>query len=270
MRFPECTIHRFPQRSEEWFNIRKGKLTGSAMGSWLAERPEVRLTIPEIKDILTASGIDFRKSATRPDLLTKIVNAGQYASYTKSFESARLTALSKLIGSISACNEPDEWEVDPDGPPPRNPALWAVWNGIRLEAEAVERFQNDTGLEVEEVGFCEHRSKYSGVSPDGLIVGKNEGFEGKAPLSATHARYLLEGTLPDAYRDQVHGSMAVTGADAWWFQSYCPGAIIEVFRIRVERDEYTERMESGLIEFADYVKSETRRLIEMSKEGGQS
>jgi len=28
--------------------------------------------------------------------------------------------------------------------------------------------------------------------------------------------------------------------------------------------------EAGLIEFADYVKSETRRLIEMSKEGGQS
>ena len=38
----------------------------------------------------------------------------------------------------------------------------------------------------------------------------------------------------------------------------------------MNRDEYTERMESGLIEFADYVKNETRRLIEMSKEGGQS
>ena len=52
LHFPDCLIHTMPQRSPEWHAIRKDKLTASQVGSWLAERPECRLTIAEIKEQL--------------------------------------------------------------------------------------------------------------------------------------------------------------------------------------------------------------------------
>ena len=228
MRFPDCKIHHMPQRSETWYDIRKGKLTGSQMGAWLADRKQT----------------------------------------TKTFAKARAKATAKIIGQLSSCEVPDEWEVDPDGPPPKSIGLWAIWNGINQEPKAVAAFEFATGLEVEEVGFCEHSSGVIGVSPDGLIKGQNVGFEGKAPIPTTHVEYLLNGTLPETYKAQVHGCMAATGADAWWFQSYCPG--LPAFRILVERDEFTEQMVAGMNEFGDYLRAETLRIISLIPEGGEN
>jgi len=266
-RFPDCKIHRMEQRTDAWHKIRKGKLTATGMGSWLAERPEIRETVKEIKEYLDKQEIEYRKSAPRTELLDALSLA--FPAYFKPTHkagtiTARNTAICKIIGSMSDCVVPDPFEVDVDGPPPRNPALWAVWNGLRLEPEAEEAFEAATGLSLEKVGFCEHRSKLSGCSPDALILGENVGFEGKAPLPQTHQKYRMEvretGTVPNDYRDQVHGSMAVTGADAWWFQSYCPG--LPPVRVLVHRDEYTDKMEGGMIEFADDLKAELKLTIE--------
>ncbi len=139
--------------------------------------------------------------------------------------------------------------------------MWAVWNGIRLEKEAVAAFSERHGKEVLEVGFCVHKSQSAGCSPDGLIAGESIGFEGKAPLPATHVRYLLNGVLPEEYVAQVHGCMAVTGAEAWWFQSYCPG--LPPFRIFTKRNDYTERMADGIAEFAIYLKSALEEITAM-------
>jgi putative phage-type endonuclease len=35
MNYPDCTIHRIPQRSEAWFALRRGVLTASRVGAWL-------------------------------------------------------------------------------------------------------------------------------------------------------------------------------------------------------------------------------------------
>lgn len=246
--FPDCDVFTMPQRSEAWHAIRADKLTGSAMGAWLAERPECRMTVAEISESLAGLGIAFKKSAKRDDLLDLLPETHRFLSMTKGAIEAREKAICKVLGAMSKCEVPDEFEIDPDGLPPRNPGLWAIWNGIRLEPEARACFERATGHKVEEVGFCRHKSKASGCSPDGLIPSLGEGLEMKCPLPATHVGYLRAGVLPDSYRDQVHGCMAVTGATAWWFQSYCPG--LPPFRVRVERDEYTERMAEGLNDFA--------------------
>jgi hypothetical protein len=272
--FPDCKIHTMPQRSPEWHAIRKDKLTASGMGAWLAERPECRMTIPELRTELVDRCIAHKSSAKRDELIELCIASGidLPAQHLKGTVDARHTAICRILGAMSNCAVPDQWEVDPDGPPPRNPALWAVWNGIRQEAAAVKSFEEWSGETIIEVGFCEHKSGVAGCSPDGLIDGKPYGFEGKAPLPTTHVRYLLDGVLPAEYVDQVHASMAITGAQGWHFQSYCPG--LPPFRIFTPRDEYTERMVAGLVEFSVHLESARDEIAalwdaEFTKEGEQ-
>jgi hypothetical protein len=262
LHFPDCLVHRMPQRSPEWHEIRKDKLTASQVGSWLAERPECRLTIPEIKTRLNQVGGKYNASDTRDKLLSILVENTIHplpVSHLKGTIDARHTAICKILGSMSKCQVPDAWEVDPDGAPPKNPALWAIWNGIRQEPAALAAFQDWHGHALIEVGFCEHKSGVAGCSPDAIIYGQPIGFEGKAPLPQTHIRYLLDGTLPPEYADQVHFSMAVTGAQGWWFQSYCEG--LPTFRTFTERSGYTERMVEGIAEFAECLESARDEII---------
>jgi len=270
LHFPDCLIHRMPQRSESWHEIRKDKLTASQVGSWLAERPECRLTIPELKDIANNGGIAIKSTWKRDEILDALRVIYLPKTHLKGTIDARHTAICKILGSMSKCQVPDQWEVDPNGAPPRNPALWAVWNGIRQEPAALAAFQDWHGHALIEVGFCEHKSGVAGCSPDALIYGQPIGFEGKAPLPATHIRYLLDGVLPSEYADQVHFSMAITGAIGWWFQSYCEG--LPSFRVFTERSDYTERMVEGIAEFKEHLESardEIASLWNQAFKGGE-
>ena len=259
--FPDCEIHTMEQRSGAWDEIRANKLTGSNMGAWLAERPEIRATVKEIEAELDGCGVAHKGVKKRDDLLALASQIFLPKTHLSGTVKARHGAICGILGRIADTDCPPPFEVDPDGPPPRNPAQWAIWNGIRMEAEAVSAFEKWSGLEVEQVGFCQHKSGASGCSPDGLIKGKSWGFEGKAPLAKAHIEYLLGGVLPEAYRDQVHGSMACTGATGWWFQSYCPP--LPAFRIFVERDEYTERIALGLDEFSEALRSAEDEIYHM-------
>jgi hypothetical protein len=259
-----------PQRSPEWHEIRKDKLTASQVGGWLAERPECRLTIPELKDIANNGGIAIKSTWKRDEILDALRVIYLPKTHLKGTIDARHTAICKILGSMSKCQVPDQWEVDPNGAPPRNPALWAVWNGIRQEPAALAAFQDWHGHALIEVGFCEHKSGVAGCSPDALIYGQPIGFEGKAPMPATHIRYLLDGVLPSEYADQVHFSMAVTGAVGWWFQSYCEG--LPSFRVFTERSDYTERMVEGIAEFKEHLESardEIASLWNQAFKGGE-
>jgi len=246
--FPDCEIHHMPQRSLEWHDIRKDKLTGSNMGAWLAEQPEIRATIAELKATLDDLGIPYPAKHKREDLILLADGVGIPKTYLDRTIKARETAMYEILGSLEEQNSPDEWEVDPNGPAPRNPALWAIWNGIRLEPEATAEFRLWSGLELVEVGFCIHRSGVSGCSPDSLVEGCPWGFEGKAPRGKAHTRYMEGNNLVNEYRDQIEGCMAVTGAKGWFIQSYCPG--YETVVRFVERTDYTERVAEGLHDFA--------------------
>jgi len=63
-------------------------------------------------------------------------------------------------------------------------------------------------------------------------------------------QYIALDELPDEYKAQVHGSMAVTGAKAWWFVAYHPAS--PLFVKLVERDQYTEDMLAGLKAYHEY------------------
>jgi hypothetical protein len=155
--------------------------------------------------------------------------------------------------------------------------------GNELEPEARETFARLTGLHVAQVGFVTRADGIVGCSPDGMILsrpledGDDEaviakcavgGLEIKCPLAKNHARYLIDGVLPDQYRAQVHGSMAVTGLRQWWFISYCPGLV--PFILRVDRDAETERMVAALDEFLIYYAARRAEILPLLRGGREA
>jgi hypothetical protein len=134
--------------------------------------------------------------------------------------------------------------------------------GIMYESLAREKFTEETGIVVHEVGFCNREDGAPvGCSPDGLIkIGDIwvQGIEIKCPSVDVHVGYVMDGILPAAHKVQVHGSMAVTGLNHWWFMSYFPG--LNPLITRVDRDEFTELVSGALDDFIIEYKAE-RELV---------
>ncbi len=138
--------------------------------------------------------------------------------------------------------------LDPDYGRVSDFATAAMRNGTIMEPEARRYYTFETGVEVEQVGFCLDDDGRFGASPDGL-AGADGLLELKSPTPKTHVGYLLAGTLPAEYRPQLHGQLIVTGR-AWCdFMSYVVG--FPPLLVRVEPDDYTERLRVALDEFAD-------------------
>lgn len=135
----------------------------------------------------------------------------------------------------------------------RMPTFWEQ-RGLELEPQARKAFTELTGLTIKPVGFVTRQEdngvEIVGCSPDALVMDGNviiSGLETKCPKASTHVQYMRDGILPEAYIQQVHGSMAITGFDHWHFFSFYPG--FQPFHLRVERDDYTEKLSAALDEF---------------------
>jgi putative phage-type endonuclease len=158
------------------------------------------------------------------------------------------------IELIGQCVRPDEISFEGNRHTDR---------GNELEPEARDLFAETMDLEVSEVGFITRDDGVIGCSPDGLVTNPNSskwiaGLEIKCPLAKNHIKYHVENKVPDAYRAQVHGSMAVTGLKHWYFMSYCPG--MNPFIIRVDRDEYTKQLSDALDRFLIFY-AERRKAV---------
>jgi hypothetical protein len=125
--------------------------------------------------------------------------------------------------------------------------------GNELEPEAREAVAAALGLVAVEVGFITLDDGVVGCSPDALLADPAApgrylaGLEIKCPLPAKHAAAIMAGGMPKEHRPQVHGGMAVTGLDRWYFASYCPGMALHVVEVR--RDDYTDKLADALDRF---------------------
>ena len=90
----------------------------------------------------------------------------------------------------------------------------AMTRGTLLEPEARRIYAEQTGQDVDEVGFARlDTDTYTlGSSPDGL-VGETGGVEIKSPSAKVHVATVLSGAIPDYNRAQVQAFLHVTGRD---------------------------------------------------------
>ena len=136
---------------------------------------------------------------------------------------------------------------------------WMI-RGRELEDEARGYLAFDHDLEVVQVDWVLNDDESAGCSPDGLaeLDGEPIGVEIKCPKASTHISYLLNGTLPTAYKPQVHWSLAVTGLPSWLFVSYYPG--LDPLVVRVSRDRYTQKMLAAMQQFVEQLNVADARL----------
>jgi putative phage-type endonuclease len=154
----------------------------------------------------------------------------------KTSAKARSTAIAQVLAEVAGFPDPPIYE-NAD-----------IKRGIEWEDEALQYFQKLTGLTVDPIGFAKSKHGHFGCSPDGLILSNGSGVEVKCPRASKLIEWFQAGILPDAHRDQVHGSMAVTGAKEWHFIGYHRG--LPAFHILTLRDEYTESILDGLKAFS--------------------
>ena len=107
----------------------------------------------------------------------------------------------------------------------------AMTRGTLLEPEARRIYAEQTGQDVDEVGFARlDKDTYTlGSSPDGL-VGEDGGIEIKSPSAKVHVSTVLSGAIPDYNRAQVQAFLHVTGREWCDFISYYPGEPLCIIR----------------------------------------
>jgi putative phage-type endonuclease len=111
--------------------------------------------------------------------------------------------------------------------------------GTEQEPFARTAYEIKTQNIVDQVGFIFHpRLDFTGASPDGLIE-QDGGLELKCPKTTTHLAYMMAGTVPEEYQDQILWNMACAERKWWDFASYDPRLPekIRLFIVRMPRDE---------------------------------
>lgn len=138
----------------------------------------------------------------------------------------------------------------------------AMQDGIDREPFARALYESSRGVFVNEVGFCQHDTIFTGVSPDGLV--DDDGMcEFKCPSETTHREYMLRKDEPPEYRAQIQGQMWVTGRKWCDFVSYHPDfpENAQLIVRRVLRDEtYIENLKAEVLKLNDEVKAEAESI----------
>ena len=123
--------------------------------------------------------------------------------------------------------------------------------GIDQEPLARNRYIEQTGAEVDEVGFIRHAELAAGVSPDGIVM-LDGLIEIKCPTSANHIATVRSG-MPSQHIAQVQGAMWITGASWCDFISFDP-------RFPRGLDLYVQRIERNQ-KFIDSLEAEVRLFL---------
>tara|TARA_Y100000310_G_C20412515_1_gene682722 strand:- start:178 stop:786 length:609 start_codon:yes stop_codon:yes gene_type:complete len=135
----------------------------------------------------------------------------------------------------------------------------AMERGIIMEEEARDWYAL-AGNKVEQVGliFKDDR-KLVGCSPDGC--GEVKGLEIKCVIGSTMVAYLLgsEESIVNEYKQQIQGSMFVTGFQSWDLLIYHPS--FDPLLITVQRDDlYIRKIEIAIARFLKDMNEKIERI----------
>lgn len=188
-------IYNIEQGTQEWLDLRRGKLTGTSTKNVVGYREMLKA---DLINVAKKKGLEFDEKKVKVDELKYLIESSDpefsfrvmEAKFNKDFE-YKMVAL-ELTGKV------DEGEQVEENPLER---------GHRLEPEARKVFEEKTGKKVDEVGFVTlDEEERVGLSPDGLIKNGGEyteGLEIKCPCAWKFIKYWVEDRVPEEYKEQV-------------------------------------------------------------------
>jgi len=124
----------------------------------------------------------------------------------------------------------------------------AMDRGKRLEVEAIERFEAETGKKVNKdlVIICREDDPDIAYSPDGYI-GKTEDVEVKCRNSANHFEALMTQKVPKEYMSQILQGFVVNDAlKRRYMVFYDPRCPKDFFYITIDRKDVEEEVKNLL------------------------
>ena len=119
------------QGTEEWLEVRRGVITASECGDWLAEPRRCLLTIPEIKRLLVSEDVDFGGSSKKSELEILIPNPQRFLAHTVKVKSAQLKLIYTKLAESTAPDEMQPWFGN-----------WATERGTKLEPVARAEYES--------------------------------------------------------------------------------------------------------------------------------
>ena len=135
--------------------------------------------------------------------------------------------------------------------------------GIDLEATAAARYEAATGHLLRHTGFLAHDTLAAGCSLDGDVDDFTGIVEIKCPKTATHLQYLMDGTVPAQYQNQMLWQMACTERGSCDFVSFDPRLTdnLQLFVVPFKRDENRiMEIEAEVRKFLDEVDAIIERI----------
>lgn len=118
--------------------------------------------------------------------------------------------------------------------------------GKRLESEAIEKFEEETGFKVnpELALWCLETNESIAVSPDG-VINETEAVEVKCLASGRHIQAFIEQKIPDEYWEQVLQYFIVNPKlQNLYFVFYDPRLLFKsFFYISVKRSDIEEEIQ---------------------------
>lgn len=121
------------------------------------------------------------------------------------------------------------------------PSISTKWmeRGVDLEPEAARMYEFQTDSRCEEVGFITDDDRTMGCSPD-RFVGEDGGVEIKCPAGWTHIDYLLDAKHGPQYRQQIQGTLLITGRKWWDRMFYHP--LLKPVIVRFDADPAYQKL----------------------------
>lgn len=194
-------IHNVPQRSDEWFELRLGNPTASRFSDLISSRAlvkdEILSRIAKAKNLIPA---DLKK--LKKDDLIELANTNK-VDISKAWEqSVSIDAYANELAAEKFVND----AVDP----------WLgnihTEHGVEVEAFALDCYEMQESVTVEQVGFVTDDEGIYGCSPDGLVSADGM-VEIKGLLGKNHISKIMEhhisGECPKDYYLQIQGQLFV-------------------------------------------------------------
>lgn len=132
----------------------------------------------------------------------------------------------------------------------RDPGETPMDRGIRLEEEAIARFEKETGKKVDQslVLWMRDDNPNIAVSPDGSVIGEQAAVEAKCLSSARHIEAFLTKELPDEFKHQrVQYFIVNEPLKDLYFLFYDPSlAVKDFFYFHITREEVQSEIKEYL------------------------